>query len=131
MKFILRWLINAVALYAAVALLQGHGLTPQSNTWLSYIWLALIFGLVNALLRPFLMVLTCPLLILTLGLGTILINTLLFYLAGVIGAQFGVGFTVDTFWSALLGAIIVSVVSFFLNLVLKEEFRGPRRRTTG
>jgi putative membrane protein len=122
MKFILRWLFNAVALYAAIAILNGHGLTPQSTNWLSFIWLALIFGLVNAVIRPLLMVLTCPLIILTLGLGTLLINTLMFYLAGVIGQSFQVGFTVAGFWPAFLGGLIVSVVSFFLNLFIKEEF---------
>ena len=80
-KFILRWLINAVALYAAVATIPG--IHPQSTGWLSYIWLALIFGLLNALLRPLLKFLTCPLIILTLGVFTLLINTFLFWLAGV------------------------------------------------
>jgi len=126
-RFILRWVVNAVALYAAIALLQGRGLDPQSTNWLSLIWLALIFGLVNALLRPLITILTCPLIILTLGLGTLLINTLLFYLAGVIGRQFGVGFTVDSFWIAFLGALIVSVVSIILNSLLKEETRPIRR----
>ncbi len=122
-RFILRWAINAVALYVAVAVLQGRGITPQSTNWLAFIWLALIFGLVNAILRPILKLLTCPLIILTLGLGTLLINTLLFYLAGVIGSNFGVGFTVEGFVPAFLGALIVSVVSFVLNLILKEELK--------
>ncbi len=128
-RFILRWAINAVALYAAIALLSGRGLTPQSTDWLSFIWLAAIFGLVNALIRPLLTLLTCPLIILTLGLGTLLINTLMFYLAGLIGTYFGIGFTVDGFITAFLGALIVSVVSFILNLILHEELRNrPRRR---
>ena len=126
-KFFLRWAINAVALYAAVALLQGRGLVPQNTSWLSFIWLALIFGLVNALLRPLLTILTCPLIILTLGLGTLLINTLLFYLAGIIGINFGVGFTVDSFWTAFLGALVVTVISLVLSLVLREEMRDRRR----
>lgn len=120
-RFFLRWAINAVAMYAAVALLRGHGIDPQSTNWLSFIWLALIFGLANAILRPLLTLLTCPLLILTLGLGTLLINTLMFYLAGWIGTYFGVGFTVDGFMPAFLGALIVTVVSFVLNTVLHEE----------
>lgn len=127
-RFIIRWAINAVAMYAAVALLQGNGLTPQSTNWLSFIWLALIFGLINALLRPLIMMLTCPLIILTLGLGTLLINTLLFYLAGLIGTRFGVGFTVDGFWPAFLGGLIVSVVSLVLSMVLREELRTNRRQ---
>lgn len=111
-----------LALYAAIALVPG--IVAQSKNWLSFIWLALIFGMINALLRPLLMLLTCPLIILTLGLGTLLINTLLFYLAGVIGQSFNVGFTVDGFWPAFLGALVVSIVSMALSLLLRDELRG-------
>lgn len=120
-RFVLRWAINAVALYAAIALVPG--IHPQSANWVSIIWLALIFGLVNALLRPLISILTCPLIILTLGLFTLLINTFLFYLAGRIGLAFGVGFTVDGFWPALLGGIIVSVISIFLSLFIRKDDR--------
>lgn len=117
--FILRWLINAVALYAAVALVDG--IVAQSTNWLSFIWLALIFGLLNALLRPLLKLLTCPLIFLTLGLFTLVINTFLFWLAGVVGTNFGVGFTVAGFWPAFLGGLIVSVVSVVLTLIFKDD----------
>jgi putative membrane protein len=120
-RFLIRLVINAVGLYAAVALLNDHGIIPQSTNWLSFIWLALIFGLINALLKPLLTVLSCPLIILTLGLGTLLINTLLFYLAGMIGTNFGVGFTVDGFIPAFLGALIVSLISFALGLLVRED----------
>jgi putative membrane protein len=122
-RFILRLLINAVALYAALALLNGRGITPQSDNWLSLIWLALIFGVINAILKPILTLIGCPIIILTLGLGTILINALLFYLSGEIGRSFGVGFTVNGFIPALLGALIVSIVSFILSALLKDEMR--------
>lgn len=125
-KFIVRWAVNAVALYAAVAIMQGRGIEPQSTNWLSFVWLALIFGLANALLRPLIVMLTCPLIILTLGLGALLINTLLFWLAGLIGTRFGVGFTVDGFWPAFLGALIVTVISVFLNALLRDETRSRR-----
>jgi putative membrane protein len=127
-KLIIRWAINVVALYAAIAIMNGHGITPQSTNWLSFIWLALIFGLVNALLRPLLTFLTCPLIILTLGLGTLLINTLLFYLSGQIGNAFQVGFTVDSFLPAFLGALILSVISFILNIIFHEELSGRHPR---
>jgi putative membrane protein len=120
-RFLVRLLINAVALYAAVALLAGRGITPQNDNWLSFIWLALIFGLINAVLRPILVVVGCPILILTLGLGSLLINTLLFYLSGVIGQAFGVGFMVDGFLPAFLGALIVSIVSFILGSILRDD----------
>jgi len=118
-KFLIRWAINAVALYVAVAVVPG--IQAQSSNWLSYIWLALIFGVINALLNPLLKLLTCPLILLTLGLFTLVINTFLFYLAGYIGEAFGVGFTVDGFWSAFLGSIIVTIVSVVLSLIFKGE----------
>jgi len=120
-KFFLRWLINAVALYVAVAFVPG--IHPQSANYLSFIWLALIFGLLNALLRPLLKLLTCPLIILTLGLFTLLINTFLFWLAGVVGTNFHIGFTVDGFWPAFLGGLVVTVVSVILTTVFKDEMK--------
>ena len=120
-KGLIRLAINFVAIYAAIAIMSGRGINPQSGDWVSLIWLALIFGVINAVLKPVLRVLTCPLIILTLGLGTLLINTLLFYLAGLIGARFGVGFTVDNFGAAFLGALIVSVVSFLLSIFFKDD----------
>ncbi len=128
-KLLIRWLINTVALYAAVALLNGSGITPQSENWISFIWLALIFGLINAVVKPVLTVVGCPFIILTLGLGTLLINTLLFYLAGQLGLHFGVGFTVEGFLPAFLGALIVSVVSFILGMLFKDELKERRRHS--
>lgn len=120
MRFIIRLLINAVGFYAAVYLLGGTYIFPESTNWTSFLWLALIFGLVNAIIRPLLMVVSCPIIILTLGLGTLLINTAMFWLAGVIGTQFGVGFTVNGFVGAFLGALVVSVVSFVLSLFFNK-----------
>jgi putative membrane protein len=121
-KFLLRVIINAISLYAAVALLSGH-IIMQNNQWYAYLALGLIFGLVNALLRPLLMVASCPLLILTLGLGTLIVNTLLFLIAGWIGQAFQMGFIIPQsgFWYAFLGAIIVSIVSFILSRFLVDE----------
>jgi putative membrane protein len=126
-KLLIRLVINAIALYVAVAVLNGYGIHAQNNGWVAIIFLAIIFGLVNALLRPLLMVLSCPLIILTLGLGTILINTLLFYITGVIGTQFGIGFTVDGFWPAFLGAIIVSIVSLILSIFIRDDHKKKEK----
>ncbi len=127
-KLLIRLGINAVALYAAVAILNGRGITPQHENWLSFVWLALIFGLVNATIKPVLIVMSCPLLILTLGLGTLVINTLMFLISGWIGTQFHVGFTVESFWAGLLGAIIVSIVSFVLTGLFKDDLKGRSSR---
>ena len=126
-RFLLRWIINAIALYAAIIIVPGIQET-EGSSWLSIIWLALIFGLVNALLRPLINILTCPLIILTLGLFTLIINTLLFALSGWIANQFGVGFRLADpwFWNAFLGSVVVSVVSIVFNLILKDELRGRR-----
>ena len=123
MKFILRVLVNAVALYAAVALLGSFpslGVSMDSGSWLSFIWLALIFAVINAVLKPILKVIGCPVLILTFGLGSLLINTLLFWLLSVIAKPLGISFTVGTFWGAFLGSLIVSIISVVLNRILRD-----------
>jgi putative membrane protein len=119
-KFILRWIINAVALFLAVYLVPGVNL--QGGV-VSLIWLALIFGLVNAFLRPLLKLLTCPLIFLTLGLFTLLINTFLFWLTSQVGQAFGIGFTINGFWPAFFGGLVVTVVSVILSLILKDELK--------
>ncbi len=127
-RFIVRWAINAVAIYVAVQIVNNvfpNSILLQSNTVASYVWMGLIFGLVNALLRPLISFLTCPLIILTLGLFTLIINTIMFYLVGWIGAFFGVGYTISNFLAALLGAIVVSLVSVALSLIIPHN---PRRR---
>jgi putative membrane protein len=129
MKFILRLAINMVALYAAIALLRNTYLIYNGN-WIDLIWLALIFGLVNAILRPPFKALSCLLIIVTLGLFTLVINALLFALTGWIGTQFGVGFTLANPWfiSAFLGSLVTTAVSLVLSLVLRDELKGRRNR---
>ena len=125
-KFILRLAINAIALYLAVLLLPGR--IELQDSFVSIIWLALIFGLVNALLRPLLKFLTCGLIMLTLGLFTLVINTFLFWLTSVIGQSFGVGLIINepVWWNSFLGAVIVSIVSVVMTLILKDELKGKR-----
>ena len=125
-KFILRWAINAIALYLAVLVLPGIDL--RSNL-VSILWLALIFGLVNALFRPLLQFLTCPLIILTLGLFTLVINTFMFWLTSVIGQSFGFGLTISdpVWWNAFLGGLVISIVSVVMTMILKDELKGRRK----
>ena len=121
-KFILRLLINAIALYLTVLIVPGIKLTTELA---SIIWLALIFGIVNALFRPLLKFLTCPLIILTLGLFTLIINTFLFWLTSVIGQSFGIGLLISdpVFWNAFLGGLVVSIVSVLMTIILKDELK--------
>lgn len=118
-RLILRWAINAVAVWAAVAILPG----VDAAGVVDILVVALIFGLANALIRPVLKLLTCPLIILTLGLFTLVLNALMFWLAGWLGATLGFGFWVDGFLSAFLGGLIVSAVSVVLTLILKDELK--------
>ena len=127
-RFILRWVINTAAIFLAIYFVPGISL--QSG-WTSVIWLALIFGLVNAVIRPLLKLLTCPLIILTLGLFTLLINTFLFWLTSQIGQLFGLHLVIAGLWPAILGGVVVTVVSVVLTMILHEEFRPrPRPRRT-
>jgi putative membrane protein len=123
-KLILRWLINGVALYVAAELVRG---IDVKGGWLALAIMALIFGLVNALIRPILKLLTCPLIIVTLGLFTLVINALMLELASWLGRQFGLGFYVAGFWPAFWGALVISVVSFVLNLLIGGDEKEKHR----
>ena len=122
-KFILRWMINIVAIYAAILIVPGIDL--QSGL-VSVLWLALIFGLINAFVRPLLKLLTCPLILLTLGLFTLLINTFLFWLTSQIGQAFGIDLVITGFWPAFLGGLVVSVVSVVMSLILRDELKSRK-----
>jgi putative membrane protein len=121
-KFILRLLINAIALYLAVLIVPDIDLRSDP---LSLVWLALIFGLVNALVRPLLKFLTCALIALTLGLFTLVINTFLFWLTSIIGQSFGIGLIISdpVWWNAFLGGLVVSIVSVIMTMILKDELK--------
>jgi putative membrane protein len=128
-RLVLRWVINAVALYVAVGTGWLRGIHAQNTTWWAILILALVFGLINELVRPLLRFVTCPIILLTLGLFTLVINAALFALTGWIG-QFlgsGIGFTADSFWWALLGGLVVGVVSALLSMILRDELRHAPR----
>ena len=122
-KFFFRWAINTVALYVAVLIVPGINF---GGNWLDILWLGLIIGLLNALVRPLLKFLTCPLIILTLGLFTIVVNTLILMLTSSIGQAFNLGLTVDGFWPALLGSLVISIVSVIMSIILHDELKGKR-----
>lgn len=119
-RFLLRWAINAAGLYAAIWIVPGINFFGD---WTGILWIALIFGLLNALVRPLLKFLTCPLIILTLGLFTIVVNTLMLMLTSSVGQSFGLAFMVDGFWSALLGSLVISLVSIVLSIFVRDELR--------
>jgi putative membrane protein len=122
MRFLIRLIITAAALWAAVALVNGITFT---GGWISLLFVALIFGLVNAIVRPLLKLLTCPLVLLTLGLFIFVINALMLWLTSALSVSLGLGFHVAGFASAFWGALVVSIVSVLLSLFVPDgEARG-------
>jgi putative membrane protein len=120
MRFLFRLLINAVALWVAAALIPQ---ISYEGDWISLLLVALVFGVLNATVRPVLKLLTCPLQVLTLGLFTLVINALMLWLTSAVAGLLGLHFLVSTFWGALLGALVVSVVSVVLSLFVRDEDR--------
>lgn len=117
MKLILRVVINALALGAAAYLVPGI----RAGGVTSVLLIALVFGIVNALVRPVLKLLSCPLLVLTLGLFTFVLNALMLMFTAWVGKQLGIDFRVDGFVPAFIGALVVSVVSVVLSWLLIDE----------
>jgi putative membrane protein len=120
LRILISWFINAVALAVAVWLLPGI-YVDDGNAWIAVAVMALIFGLVNALIRPLVKLLTCLINVLTLGLFTLVINAAMLMLSGWIAQQLDIGFRVDGFLWALVGALVIGVVSFVLNLIFKKD----------
>src|SRR4029450_13489001 len=123
MFFLLRLIINAVALLITAWIIPGihlgaAGRHPTTHDWVTLLIVALIFGVVNAVIRPILILVSLPLEIFTLGLFIFVINAFMLLLTSWIAQAMGLGFRVDKFLSALLGALIISVVSFVLSRVL-------------
>lgn len=127
MRFLLRWLILTIAV-AAAAYLFG-GIQAQGNAyWITIALMALILGLVNALIRPILKLLSCGCIVATLGLFVLVINAFTFWFASYItNLLMGGGFyQIPNFWSALVGSIVVSLVSFLLNLLIPDKEKKPK-----
>lgn len=101
------------------------GIQHGGSGW-GLLGVALVFGVVNALVRPLLLVLTCPLVVLTLGLFLLVLNALMLQLTAALSGALGLGFTVTGFGAAVLGAIVVAVVSAFLNLFVGDDTRIER-----
>jgi putative membrane protein len=126
-RLILRWAINAVALYVAIGTGWIKGIETQDTSVVAILGLALVFSVVNALLRPLLKFVTCPVIILTLGLFTLVINAVLFWLTGWLGQHIGIGFTVSGWLPALLGGLVVGLVSMVLTVILRDELKPDRK----
>jgi putative membrane protein len=120
---LIRVVVNAVALWVATLLVGGIEVTADTTGGdiLTLLAVGAIFGLVNAVLKPIALLLSLPLLILTLGLFALVVNALLFWLIGALSDGLGLEFHVDGFWSAFWGAIVVSIVSWLLSIVVDRD----------
>jgi len=114
MRLILLWVLNALALLAVAWLLPS---SIHVASFVTALWAALVLGLINAILRPLLILLTLPATLLTLGLFIFVVNGLMFWLAG----SMLEGFVVGGFWSGVFGSILYSVVSWALSSLLVSK----------
>lgn len=127
MSFVLRVLINAAAIWLATQLLDGLEVVGGDDTTsrvLVFLVVALVFGVVNAIIKPIVKVVSLPLYILTLGLFTLVVNALMIMLTGWLSEMTDYGLRVDGFWTALVAGLIIGVVSFLISIVIP----GARKR---
>jgi putative membrane protein len=118
MPFLVRWLVNAAALWVATAIVPG---VSYSGGPLLLLGVALVFGVVNAVIRPVAKILTFPIIILTLGIFALVINGLMLMLTSALSSALGLGFHVRGFWAAFWGALVVSLVSTILSLFIRDS----------
>lgn len=121
-SLLLHWILNAAALWGAAAIVPGlefHGGVGR------LLLVAAVFGIVNSTLRPLLTILTCPLIVVTLGLFTLVINALMLLVTGWLSESWNLGFTVAGFWAAFWGGLAVGLVSMILSLLLPWQATQP------
>ena len=124
MSFLLRLVVNAAGLYVATRLVDG---VQFEGDWLTLVGVALVFGVVNAIVKPVTKFFTFPLIILTFGLFLLVINGLMLVLTSRISGWFDLGFTVSGFRAAFLGALVVSVINALAGLVIGDSKKRSRQ----
>lgn len=124
MSFLLRLIVNAAGLYVATRLVDG---VRFEGDWLTLVGVALVFGVVNAVVKPVTKFFTFPLIILTFGLFLLVINGLMLVLTSRISGWFDLGFTVSGFRAAFLGALVVSVINALAGLVIGDSKKRSRQ----
>ena len=131
-KFLLNIVINAVAIWLTTLIVAGVQVTPYAPnngvaTALTYLFVALIFAIVNSLIGTVIKIVAFPLYILTLGLISFLINGLLLLMAGWVTSWFGFGLTVDGFWWAVLGALVMGIINWIFQIILRPQRTNSAR----
>ncbi len=116
MNFIIRWIVTAIAVAAAVWIVPGIEIISGGASWVGIALFALILSLVNMSIKPILQVLSLPVTVLTLSIFYLIVNTLLLYLAAwLANGLFGAGFYIASFGSAFVASIVISIVSALVN----------------
>jgi putative membrane protein len=123
MAFLIRLLVNAAALWVATMIVPG---VTYTGGWLPFLGVALIFGIVNSIIRPVAKFVTFPLILLTIGLFALVVNGLMLWLTSGLSAMFALGFHVSGFCAAFFGALVVSIVSTMLSLMVRDPARRQR-----
>lgn len=128
---LIRIVINAIALWITTLVVSGIEVTGSSTMRdvLTLILVAVIFGVVNAVLKPIIHVVGCVFYVLTLGLFALVVNALLFLLTDWIAGGIGLPFEIDGFWPAFWGAIVMAVVSWLISLVVPDRWEGKSDRS--
>ena len=122
MNFIIRWIVTAISVAAAVWLVPGIEILSNSASWVGIAFFALILSLINMSIKPILQVLSLPVTVLTLGLFYLVVNTAVLYLAAwLANGLFGIGFEIATFGSGFVAAIVISIVSGIVNGIVGND----------
>ena len=122
MNFIIRWIVTAIAVAAAVWLVPGIEIISTGESWIGIALFSLILSLINMSVKPILQVLSLPVTVLTLGIFYLIVNTLMLYLAAwLANGLFGAGFYIATFGSAFVASIVISLVSGIVNSVVGND----------
>ena len=125
-NFLIRVVINGIALWVAALVVSGVDLAEGEATWgkklLTIGLVALLFGVINAVIKPIVKFFSFPFIILTLGLFTFIVNALMLQITEWIGGALGLSFSIDHFWwDAIFAAVVITLVSWVLSLVLPED----------
>lgn len=123
MRFVLWVVVNALALAAATALLDGIELSARTteDRVVTLVLVALVFGVINAVVAPVVKLLSLPFIIVTLGLALLVINAFMLMLTGWVAGRLDLGFRVDGFWTAVLGAVVITVATWVLEAVFPDK----------
>lgn len=122
--FLIRWVFNSLGLWVAARIFNGHGVTYDESQGLAlFLMLGFVLSLINVILKPIIVILSLPAILLTLGLFTLIVNGFMVYVAG----QLVPGFDI-TFWTAVLAGMIISLINYVLTSLIDTQVRGTHER---